>query len=376
MADYDCIVVGTGGVGSAALFHLARRGARALGLDRFPPGHDRGSSHGDTRIIRQAYFEHPDYVPLLFRAYELWRELEERSGKDLYREVGLLQVGPPGGTVVPGVLQSGRRHHLPLEKLSPHEVESRFPGFLVPGGMEGVFERRAGYLRVEECVRTHAEEALKLGAEIRTGESVQEWLPEGSGVSVRTDRATHRADRLILAAGSWAGNLLAGLGIRFEVRRKPLLWYRPASGSYRVESGCPCFLYETTAGLFYGFPQIDSFGLKVAEHTGGQSVPDPLAVDRSLRREDREPVEAFLKAHLPGVSRECLKHTVCLYTMSPDEHFVVDRHPHHPQVAFAAGLSGHGFKFTCVLGEALAQLALEGKTGLPIGFLSCRRIAP
>ncbi len=378
MAVLDCIVLGTGGVGSAALNHLARLGARAVGIDRFPPGHDRGSSHGETRIIRLAYFEHPDYVPLLRRSYELWGELEERCGRKLYHQTGLLEVGPPGGAVVPGVLESARRHSLDVEPLDRREAERRFPGFRIPEGMAAVFERRAGYLRVEDCVRAHAEEAVRFGAKLAAGETGLRWRVEGSGerssVAVETDRGTYRAARLIIAAGAWAGGLLQDLGIRLEVRRKPLLWFRTATAQYREADGGPGFFFETPAGLFYGFPEVGGGEIKVAEHTGGESVADPLAVDRSLRPADLRPVAEFLRRHMPGVSAgECLRHAVCLYTMSRDEHFIVDRHPAHPQVAFAAGLSGHGFKFTSVLGEILARLAVDGGTELPIGFLSCTR---
>ncbi len=367
-------MLGAGGVGSAALYHLARRGVRALGIDRFAPGHDRGSSHGETRIIRLAYFEHADYVPLLRRAYELWEELAGRCGQRLYHETGLLEVGPPDGVVVPGVLASARRHSLGVESLDPSEAERRFPGFRIPGGMAAVFERRAGYLRVEDCVRAHAEAAVRLGARLATGETVLRWCADGAGVAVETDRGTHRAARLIVAAGAWSGGLLAELGVRLEVRRKTLLWYRTAASQPREENGGPGFFYETPGGLFYGFPEIGGGELKVAEHSGGESVADPLGVDRSLCPSDRRPVEAFLRRYVPGVaSGDCLRHAVCLYTMSRDEHFIVDRHPGHPQVAFAAGLSGHGFKFTSVLGEILAGVALEGASGLPIGFLSCER---
>src|SRR3990172_2595254 len=327
MPDLDCIILGTGGVGSAALYHLSRRGARALGIDRFAPGHDRGSSHGETRIIRLAYFEHADYVPLLRRAYELWGELEERRGQKLYHETGLLEVGPSEGTVVPGVLASARRHSLEVESLDPREAERRFPGFRIPEGMAAVFERRAGYLRVEDCVRAHAEEAVRLGARLVTGETVLRWRVDGAGVVVETDRGTHRAARLIVTAGAWAGGLLADLGVRLEVRRKTLLWYRTASAQHREKSGGPGVFYETPTGLFYGFPEIGDGEIKVAEHSGGESVADPLTVDRSLRPSDLLPVEEFLRRYLPGVrADDCVRHTICLYTMSRDEHFIVYRH--------------------------------------------------
>ena len=370
MPSHDCIVLGVGGVGAAALYHLARRGVRAVGLDRFQPGHDRGSSHGETRIIRQAYFEHPDYVPLLLRAYELWRELEAERGEQLYHEVGLLQAGPPDGTVVPGVLESARRHSLEVEELSCEAAMRRFQGFRIPGGMKAVFERRAGYLRVEECVRAHAEEAVRLGAELRAGEAVEGWRHDRGGFEVRTKSGVFRAPSLIVTAGAWAPLLLQDLGVRFEVRRKPVFWHRAATRDYLVG---PCFLFETSDGVFYGFPEIEGSGLKAAKHSGGDIVTDPLTVDRSERPSDLADVQSFLTKHLPGVSRERLRHSVCLYTMTLDEHFVLDRHPAHPRLVFAAGLSGHGFKFTCVLGEALAQLAIDGRTPHPIGFLGLGR---
>jgi sarcosine oxidase len=373
MKTYDAIVIGTGGVGSAAAFHLASRGCRVVGLDRFPGGHDRGSSHGHTRIIRMAYFEHADYVPLLRRAYELWRELEKRSGRRLYYEVGLLEIGPPTGVVVPGVLASARQHGLAIDQLSESDVRSRFPGYVVPSGHAAVFERPAGYLLVEECVKTHLDEARKLGAELIVGQSVMGWDASPTGVTVRTDKETFRAGRLVVTAGAWTQGLLAGLGISLQVRRKHLHWYQTTSDVYRADRGGPCFLHETPEGYFYGFPQVDDRGVKVAEHSGGAVVADPLNDSRAVDAEDRRRVEAFLGRYLPGVSQTPTHHDVCYYTMSPDENFIVDRHPGHSNVCFTAGLSGHGFKFTSVLGEVMAELAMKGATAQPIGFLNCQR---
>lgn len=375
MPHYDAIVIGTGGVGSAALMHLALRGAKVLGLDRFPPAHDRGSSHGQTRIIRQAYFEHVDYVPLLLRAYALWEELEQRVGEQLYFPVGLVEAGPESGVVVAGVLAAAARHNLPIERLTPGEVHARWPGLSVPDDFAAVFEPRAGYLLVEACVRAHLSAAEGAGAELRTGIAVQSWQPDGSGVAVQTDAGRFSADRLVIAAGAWAGDLVSQLGVRLTVRRKPLFWYEADPRRYGPPASFPTFFYELPGGTFYGFPQIDEHGLKVAEHSGGNAVTDPLTVDRAVHAADQQRVEAFLTQHLPGVSRRLTGHAVCLYTMSPDEHFIVDRHPDFPQVSFAAGLSGHGFKFTTVLGEALAGLSLDGRTNAPIGFLTLRRFA-
>ncbi|MBI1902367.1 MAG: N-methyl-L-tryptophan oxidase [Planctomycetia bacterium] len=380
MTHYQAIVLGTGAVGSAALLALARRGVRALGLDRFPPGHDRGSSHGTTRIIRQAYFEHPHYVPLVLRAYELWRELEQRRGETLLTQTGLLQVGPADGTVLAGVRRSAQEHQLPLEELSAAEVEKRWSGFRVPRGMSGVYEERAGYLRVEACVVAQAEEAVRLGAELCVGETILGWTrgdaatPGNGPLVVRTNRKTYSAERLIVCAGAWAGELLGDLRISLEVRRKPQYWFATGSDEYRVERGFPAFLYELPSGVFYGFPQIDERGVKVARHSGGEVVRDPLNVDRDLDPADRKLVEEFCVSNLPRLTRTLAHHSMCMYTMTPDEHFVVDRHPRDPRVAFAAGLSGHGFKFAPVLGEALADLALHGRTNLPVGFLGMKRL--
>jgi len=370
---FDLIVVGIGAVGSAILWHAARRGLNVLGIDRFPPGHDRGSSHGRTRIIRQAYFEHPDYVPLLMRAYELWHELEQQRGEQLFRQTGLLQVGPADGAVVRGVLESAERHRLNVESLSSADCRSRFPGFNIPQDHRAAFEPKAGFLHVERCVVAQCEEAQRLGAVIHAGEAVLDWQATDEAVVVRTDRGKYSAARLAITAGAWAGQLLASLGIPLVVRRKPVYWFAPRDTTYDVDRGCPAYLFETPDGVFYGFPRIDEHGVKLAEHSGGETVLDPLHVDRAERAEDRARLLRFAAVHLPCVTDRVLQHSVCLYTMSPDEHFIIDRHPAFKSVVFAAGLSGHGFKFAPVLGRALADLAIDGRTALPVEFLANSR---
>jgi sarcosine oxidase len=367
------MVLGTGGVGSAALYHLAQRGVNVLGLDRFPPGHDRGSSHGHTRVIRLAYFEHPDYVPLLQRTFELWEDLQQRCGDTLYVQTGVLEIGPPDGDIVPGVLAAARQHALHVEELSSVELHRRFAGIRAPEAWVGVYEARGGYLLVEDCVRAHAEAALQAGAILRTGEEVQGWYAEGNGMVVQTDRERYWTERLVITAGAWASEMLNLAGIQLSVLRKPLLWYRTKAHHYRPEAGFPVWLFETPAGVFYGFPEIDARGLKVAEHTHGSPIAAPLQFDRQLLPADRQPVEAFLQTHFPAVTNACQHHSVCMYTMSPDQHFIIDRHPDDERVCFVAGLSGHGFKFAAVLGEAMADLALTGTTAHPIGFLGLNR---
>jgi sarcosine oxidase len=373
--SYDAIVLGLGGVGSAAAFELARRGARVLGIEQFTPAHDRGSSHGETRIIRQAYFEHPDYVPLLRSAYERWSLLESATGRRLFHRSGLLQIGPPEGHVVRGVVESARLHGLVVETLNASEIAARFPAFHIPGGLAGVYEPTAGILFVEACVQAHLDGAASAGAQLRFGEIANGWSARNGEVNVETSRGGYAAGRLVIAAGPWSAAVLADLAIPLEVRKKPQYWFLPQGAEYDADRGCPTFLFELSEGVFYGFPRLDEWGLKVARHSGGPVVENPHHVTRNVDPDERLAVEAFLTRCLPFVSRRCFRHSVCMYTMSPDEHFIVDRHPAHPEVVFAAGLSGHGFKFTGVLGAALADLALEGQSCLPIDFLRVARPA-
>jgi monomeric sarcosine oxidase len=346
-----------------------------LGIDQFEHAHNRGSSHGQTRAIRMAYFEHPDYVPLLRRAYELWNQLEAASGETLFHQVGLLEVGPADGIVVPGVLQSARQHNLPVDELTRDEVEQRFSGFVMPEDALAVFEQNAGFLRVEDCVLAHLREASRLGATFLTGERVESWsTPTDDSVIVKTSSGVHHAGRLVIAAGAWASQLLSELNISLQVMRKHLHWFRAKDDRYRLEQGTPTFFFELPdRSFFYGFPQMNDRGVKVAEHGHGELVADPGAVNRDVDPAERARVENFVAAYLPGVTLQATRHCVCMYTMTPDEHFIVDRCPNHPQVCFAAGLSGHGFKFAPVLGQALADLSLKGTTDLPIDFLTSSR---
>ena len=373
MQHYDAIVLGTGGVGSAALYHFARRGLRVLGLDRFPTAHQFGSSHGQTRLIRQAYFEHPDYVPMLKRAYALWEDLSQRCGQQLYQEVGVLQVGPADGRILPGVLASARLHQLDVDELTAKEVGARFPGFVVPDSLSAVFEKRAGFLFVEDCIRAHTAQALQAGAVLQTGETVRRWSASPGRVEVETDRDTYSASHLVIAAGSWASDFVGSLGIKLEVVRKSLYWFATNSPVYRADRGAPGFIIESSTGNFYGFPQIDDMGVKSAEHSGGEPVTDPLAYNRGELADETARVVEFLGQFLPGVSDRQTRFDVCLYTLSPDRNFIVDRHTEHPHVSFAAGLSGHGFKFATVLGEVLTELALGQQPSSPIEFLSSSR---
>ena len=375
MARFDVVVVGLGGIGSAAAFHLAARGARVLGLDRFPLGHDRGSSHGQTRLIRRAYFEHPDYVPLLDRSYALWRDLEARTGRRLLVESGLMLAGPPESDVLAGAIHAAEKHRIPIDRLSAAEACRRWPQFVLPEDWMTVHEPQAGYLFVEECVAAHAAAAEAAGATLDTKRDVRAWRIEGDGVVVVTDQGDVAADRLVLAPGPWAAGLLDLAAVPLVVLRKSLFWYRPPQPQMAefAAASLPCFAFARPDGFFYGFPMLDDRGVKIAEHTGGTAVADPLAVDRSIDPREQRTLGAVITTHLPRLGSTVADHAACLYTMSPDHHFLVGLHPACDRVAIAAGFSGHGFKFASVMGEALADLALTGTTPLPLGFLSPSR---
>ncbi|MCA9027072.1 MAG: N-methyl-L-tryptophan oxidase, partial [Planctomycetaceae bacterium] len=338
MKTYDAIVLGLGGFGSATLCHLAQRGLNVLGIDRFGIAHDRGSSHGETRIIRKAYFEHPDYVPLLLRAYELWAELEIQTAQSLYKECGLFLAGPPQGEVISGARESASRYGVPVEELSVHDAGERFPLFHFDESDAIVFEPEAGYLRVEVCVSAYVNQAVELGATIITDDPVVSWSANGQTVCVITENEIYEAAQLVIAAGAWSGQLLSDLGLPLSVLRKPLMWHEINSPEWTQAT---TFFFEKPHGCFYGFPSIDGQTVKLAEHTGGELVKDPLFVDRGISPADCEPVSEFVRHTMKDVSMQPQRHAVCMYTMTPDGHFIVDRYPEHENVVLAAGFSGH-----------------------------------
>ncbi len=369
---YDAIVLGLGGFGSAALCHLARRGMSVLGIDRFGIAHDRGSSHGETRIIRKAYFEHPSYVPLLKRAYELWAELERASGQSLYQECGLFFAGPPEGEVVSGTLKAARLHAVRVDELTLTEARERFSLFHFADSDAVVFEPEAGYLRVEACVAVHVNEALRAGAAILTDEPVVTWSAAGPCVRVVTDKQSYESAKLVIAAGAWSAHLLRELSLPLTVKRKLMFWHKIDSPAWGEATA---FFFERPEGCFYGFPSLDGQTVKVAEHTQGQSISDPLTLDQECHAADYEPVSHFVSQTMRGVSTQPCRHMPCMYTMTPDGHFIVDRHPKYENVILGTGFSGHGFKFTSVIGEAMADLASDGSTSLPIEFMRLARSA-
>jgi sarcosine oxidase len=375
MTTADVIVIGLGGMGTAAAWRLAQRGLSVLGLEQFAVGHDRGSSHGQTRIIRQAYYEHPAYVPLVRRAYEGWYELEQAQGLHLLTACPCLTLGPAAGELVAGVRRSAEEHQLPVEDLSAAEVQRRFPAFDLgsAGEVVGVVEHTSGFLYVDRCVRAMADEARRLGADLREDEPALGWEREGAGFVVRTPAGRHGAGRLVLTCGPWAGRLLGEAGRPLTVMRQVALWHGSARQDLFRRDRFPLFIADTPEGYFYGVPAIDRRGVKVARHYGAPELPGPEAVSREVTDQDREAVAGFLRCYLPAAGA-CTDGSVCLYTLTPDRHFLIDLYPGVEGVAVAAGFSGHGFKFAPVVGEVLADLAAGGNTPWPIELFRLERL--
>jgi sarcosine oxidase len=375
--SYDVIVAGLGGMGSAAAYHLAGRGKRVLGLERHAPVHDRGSSHGQSRIIRQAYFEDPSYVPLLLRAYELWERLAAETGEELMTLNGGLMIGPPDGALVSGSVASAEEHGLPYEILTAPELKRRYPIFEPGPNVVALYEERAGFVRPEAGVKAHLDRAASLGAELRFEERIISWAATSSGVRVETEQDAYEAKRLVVSAGAWAGELLGGLGLPLEVTRQILFWFRPEGSveAYAPER-VPIWIYEPDDGnMFYSFPAVDGEdSVKAAFFRADGKPTDPETIDREVYDAEVDFIRGYLARHVPSMNGGLVDAKTCMYTNTPDEHFVISTHPDHPQISIAAGFSGHGYKFCSVVGEILADLATEGETDHPIALFSPARL--
>jgi len=373
--SYDVIVIGLGAMGSAALFHLARRGRSVLGLERFDIPHDRGSSHGVTRIIRLAYYEHPSYVPLLRRAYELWRELERIADVWLLVTTGSIDAGPPGSLVVEGSRRSCELHDLPHEVLSSAELSARCPGYRLPGDSLAVFQPDGGFLLPELCISYHVIGAQAAGAEVHARERVVRWEPTPRGVVVTTDREVYEAEQVVVSAGAWIGSLvpqLAGLAVP---ERQVLAWMQPHRPDLFEPSRFPVFNLLVDEGRYYGFPVFGIPGFKVGRYHHRAEVVHPDTMDRECHPEDERLLRAFTARYFPDAAGPTTAMHACMFTNTPDEHFVLDRLPSHPQVIVASPCSGHGFKFASVVGEILADLTIAGTTAHDISLHRLARFA-
>jgi sarcosine oxidase len=350
-------------MGSATLFHLAQRGWRVLGLEQYQPGHNLGSSHGDSRIIRELYFEHPLYVPLVQRAYELWSELEERSEKSLMTITGGLMIGPPDGSVVTGTLRSAAAHGLAQKVLDPEQTRRRYPAFDLADGLVAAVDPRAGYLDPEACNAAHLDAARKAGAETHFEEQVLDWSADGEGVRVQTSVGSYTADWLVITAGPWCRSLAHDLELPLSIERQAVFWLDPQEAELYDRAQFPIYAYEYKPGsICYGFPRL-ARGVKASVMHDGETSGDPGSVRRTIDERDLNPLREALRPVLPALSSAPIRESgTCLFTNTPDHDFIVDFHPLHPQVLISSPCSGHGFKFASAMGELQAELLIEGRT--------------
>ena len=375
--SHDVIVAGLGGMGSAAAYQLAGRGQQVLGLEKFSSAHDNGSSHGRSRIIRQAYFEGAEYVPLLLRAYELWEQLEEETGQELMTLTGGLMIGREDGELVSGSVKSADEHDLPYEMLDAAEIRRRFPAYAPGPETVALYEENAGFVRPEETVKAHLDRADSLGADLRFEEPVLSWEASESGVRVKTPVDSYEAERLVISPGAWAPQLLGNLDLPLEVTRQVMFWYEPTGGLEPfLPERFPIFIWEPDDGnMFYGFPaQDDDRGVKAAFFRAGGVSTSPETIDHEVREEEIGFLRGYLADHIPELAGRCLDARACMYTNTPDEHFVISVYPENPRVVIACGFSGHGYKFCSVVGEILADLSIEGSTPHPIDLFSPARL--
>ncbi|MFC1465269.1 MAG: N-methyl-L-tryptophan oxidase [Candidatus Brachytrichaceae bacterium NZ_4S206] len=375
---FHTIVVGVGGMGSAACYYLARRGKRVLGLEQFDIPHTRGSSHGYTRIIRLAYYEHPSYVMLLKRSYELWHEIEKAAGEKLLHYTGSIDAGPADSWVFKGALQSAMQYDLPHEVLTGKEMEERFPGYRFPHDILALYQPQGGFLTPERCIVAYANAAMALGAEIHGREKVLGFEPTATGgVRVRTDRDEYFADSLVVTAGAWDAQLMPFLRGLAVPERQVLAWLQPRRPELFQPSNFPVFNCLVPEGRFYGFPIHGVPGFKFGKYHHFEERGDP---DRLIHGEEGEPrpddeamLRDFASRYFPDGAGPTMTLAACMFTNTPDGHFIIDQHPQYPQICYASPCSGHGYKFASVIGEIMAELADLGYSRWDISLFRADR---
>lgn len=380
MSDsYDAIVIGLGGMGSAAVCHLARGGISVVGIDQFHPPHDRGSSHGKSRIIRQAYFEGVSYVPLVMRAYELWLQLEVETGQALLSEIGGLMIGNRSSKVIKGSIRSAQDHHVDHVVLDAEQIRAKFPQFSVDSECVGLYEKKAGVLNPEHCVRAHLELASRCGASLRFDDRVISirGIGMGSPLVVATNSGHCEAERIVLCGGPWTTELLTELNIPLIVERQIMHWFDPGKDIDAFSpSRFPLFVWEHGDGVVaYGVPGIDGplGGVKFAFHNGYGMPCTPETISKTVTVEEIELADSYLRKHIPSLAGKHLESVTCMYTLTPDGHFIIDFHPTDNRVVIAAGFSGHGFKFASVVGEVLAEMTIQGTSKRDLSTFSIHR---
>jgi sarcosine oxidase len=375
MQSYDVIVVGIGGMGSAACWQLARRGLRVLGLERFDLGHGMGSSHGVNRIIRLAYFEHPSYVPLLRRAYELWREAETLTREQLLFITGSLDAGPAASRVVEGSLESCREHGLPHDLLTAAETHARYPGYRLPEDTMAVFQPDGGFVASERAILAHATLAIGAGAELHAREAVTGIEPKNGRVVVRTEHGSYEAGSVIVSAGGWISDLIPALQGKAVPERQVLGWFQPKKPELFTPDRFPVSNLLTDFGHFYQFPSWGIPGFKIGLYHHLHETGHADALSREPTAHDEAVLREAIERIFPDANGPTLRLTACLFTNTPDEHFVLDTLPGTPEIVVASPCSGHGFKFSSVIGEVLADLAMDKASPFDLSLFRFDRLA-
>ncbi len=378
---FDVIVLGVGSMGSAACYYLAKQGMSVLGLEQFDIPNELSSHAGQSRLIRKAYYEQPDYVPLLERAYENWKHLETVTGLQVYYETGLLYFGRPGHPVMKGIHQSAEEYNIRLETLHEKELKERYPQINIPGDYENLFEPEAGFITPAKAISLYVSKAKEYGAVINANIKVTGWNKTAEGIAVQTAVGNYYAKKLVITAGPWAGKMLPGLFPALTVTRQMIAWVKPKKTEPFELGKLPCWVIadDDKPGIYYGFPVLpsDKFegptGFKLAHHYPGE-ITDPDTLNRLPSNDDESQLIDVLNKYFPGCYKSTVAMKACMYTNSPDENFIIDFLPgYEPDVIVATGFSGHGYKFASVVGEILSDLAMRGSSDLPIGFLNAKR---
>lgn len=369
----EVVIVGAGSMGMAAGFYLAKLGINVLLLDSHNPPHDKGSHHGETRIIRHAYGEGSQYVPLVLRAQQLWEQLEQESGTKLFLQTGVLCAGDRGSSFVEEAVASGRKYSLPIEQLSNEEMSYRWRGFAFPEGFSGCYEPHSGVLFSEQCIAAFRKLGEENGMEVLPYTRVERIEMNANGAVIETNDETYYADFAVVSAGAWSGKLLREMGLELPLQpvRKTVSWVQCKQELYDAQV-FPAYTVDLLNAHYYGFPSIAGSGVKAGRHDGGENI-DPDTPISPYGPKDEAEIRSFLDKCLPDANGPLVKGSTCIYTLTPDEDFILDRHPEYPQLFIAAGFSGHGFKFSSVVGEIISQVMTKGKSQFDLSVFSINR---
>ncbi|MDI1351500.1 MAG: N-methyl-L-tryptophan oxidase [bacterium] len=371
MKIYDIIILGCGGVGSATLYSSAKAGFKTLGIEQYHFGHTHGGTHGESRAFRMAYYDNPQYIPLLKKAYQSWKKFEKLSKKKLLVENGVLEIGLEKSKMFQDASICAREHDIPIEILTKDQILSRFKGFHIPDRMKGILQPYAGFLYVDECMKSFIESAKNYGAQVKFSEKVISWFVDSNQlVHVHTNQGSYCSKNLIITTGAWTPELLASLNLPIKIIQKKLVWAAVYDG-YAIDNSSPCFAYHLKNGIFYGFPAISN-RIKVARHSNGTILPSPNHKN-SVDSEEFLSIKQFIQDYLPQANINEINQENCLYDLTSDHQFIVDLHPFFQQVAFATGFSGHGYKMSNIIGDILVELVTKKNTEFDISFLSLNR---